>query len=312
MADITLSTAVRSNLLSLQSTSGFIERTQGRLSTGLSVAGPVDDAVKFFQAKSLSDRASDLMNRKSSIEQGINALKTALEATSAMEKLVDQIKGVIDSARSGDPTQREAFNKQIGDLGQQLSHIVGDATYQGLNLLNSTASSLSVRFSDSADSKLKVDGINFELSGFIQVATGGGSFSAVGLTFETAATEMGQKLLSALGFVAGISTFEFSTAATLASFNEQADLAVLSLDATISNLRAEAAKMAGNVAILQVRADFTQEYSNVLGSGASQLTVADLNEEGANLLALQTRQQMGIQALSFAGQSEQAVLGLFR
>lgn len=70
--------------------------------------------------------------------------------------------------------------------------------------------------------------------------------------------------------------------------------------------------MAGNVAILQVRSNFTQEYSNVLESGAAQLTVADLNEEGANLLALQTRQQMGIQALSFAGQSEQAVLGLFR
>lgn len=70
--------------------------------------------------------------------------------------------------------------------------------------------------------------------------------------------------------------------------------------------------MAGNVAIFQVRSKFTQEYSNVLESGAAQLTVADLNEEGANLLALQTRQQMGIQALSFAGQSEQAVLGLFR
>ena len=50
----------------------------------------------------------------------------------------------------------------------------------------------------------------------------------------------------------------------------------------------------------------------VLEGGAAKLTVADLNEEGANLLALQTRQQLGIQSLSFAGQSEQSILGLFR
>ncbi len=50
----------------------------------------------------------------------------------------------------------------------------------------------------------------------------------------------------------------------------------------------------------------------VLSDGAGKLTLSDLNEEGANLLALQTRQQLGIQALAFAGQSEQAILGLFR
>ncbi|MBT5297697.1 MAG: flagellin-like protein, partial [Rhodospirillaceae bacterium] len=53
-------------------------------------------------------------------------------------------------------------------------------------------------------------------------------------------------------------------------------------------------------------------YVNTLTAGAGKLTLADLNEEGANLLALQTRQQLGIQSLAFAGQSEQAILGLFR
>ena len=51
---------------------------------------------------------------------------------------------------------------------------------------------------------------------------------------------------------------------------------------------------------------------NTLESGSGKLTLADLNEEGANLLALQTRQQLGISALAFAGQAEQGILGLFR
>ncbi len=70
--------------------------------------------------------------------------------------------------------------------------------------------------------------------------------------------------------------------------------------------------MATNADILKVRLDFTKDYASVLSAGADKLTLADLNEEGANLLALQTRQQIGIQALSFAGQSEQSVLSLFR
>lgn len=168
MSDIALSSAVRSNLLALQNTSGFIDRTQGRLSTGLAVSSPVDDAVKFFQAKSLSDRASDLQERKDAIDQGINALETALTATEAMENLVKQMKGVVDSARSADKTQRTEFTVQFEELAKQIEKLVDDASYQGLNLLNSTASKLSVRFSDKSESKLEVDGVDFTISAFFK------------------------------------------------------------------------------------------------------------------------------------------------
>jgi flagellin-like hook-associated protein FlgL len=302
MADIALSSSVRSNLLALQSTSDLIGRTQSRLSTGQAVSSPVDDAVKFFQAKSLSNRATDLLERKDSVDQGVNALKTALTATDAMEDLVKQMKGVIDSARSADKTQRESYTTQFEELASQIEKLVDDASYQGLNLLNSTASQLSVRFSDKSDSKLDVDGVDFNISAFFKDKDG-----------NTASAATNGTVLSSLGFQkTDFKDYNVSVATELASFNSDADDAISALDETISNLRAEAAEIAGNVAILQVRSDFTKEYANVLEEGAGQLTLADLNAEGANLLALQTRQQMGIQALSFAGQSEQAVLGLFR
>jgi len=304
MSDITLSAAVRSNLLSLQSTSNLINRTQGRLSTGLAVSSPVDDAIKYFQAKSISERAADLSERKSGIDQGVSSLTTALEAANALEDLTKQIKGIIDSSRSGDTDQRKEFREQVVELGKQIQKLVNDASYAGLNLLNSTASTLSVRFSDKVESKLQVNGNDFNISAFF--------LNTAGSVLYTLAGASGTAVLTSLGFHQKLSKFNFSVAGSLASFNEQADLSVARLDKTISNLRAKAASLANNVAVLQVRLDFTKQYVDVLSDGAGKLTLADLNEEGANLLALQTRQQLGIQALAFAGQAEQGILGLFR
>ena len=87
---------------------------------------------------------------------------------------------------------------------------------------------------------------------------------------------------------------------------------ITNLDSALTTLRSRTQTLGANVAVLQTRLDFTKDYVNTMTAGAGKLTLADLNEEGANLLALQTRQQLGIQSLAFAGQSEQSILGLFR
>ena len=86
---------------------------------------------------------------------------------------------------------------------------------------------------------------------------------------------------------------------------------IIDLDAALATLRSQSQQLGSNVALLQTRLDFTEQYTNTLEEGAGKLVLADLNEEGANLLALQTRQQLGISALAFAGQSEQGILSLF-
>ncbi|MBT7487584.1 MAG: flagellin [Rhodospirillales bacterium] len=92
----------------------------------------------------------------------------------------------------------------------------------------------------------------------------------------------------------------------------QVDTAITQLDDALTTLRSNAQTLGSNVALLQTRLDFTEQYVNNLAGGAAKLTLADINEEGANLLALQTRQQLGISALAFAGQAEQGILSLFR
>lgn len=306
MADeIVLTSTVRANLLALQSTSGLIDRSQGRLSTGLTVTSAIDDPLKYFQSKSLIERANDLSSRKNGIGQGVSTLETVVEATEALETLVQQIKGTVEGSRSQTKSQRKEAQAQIQELVTQIQKLVEDATFQGLNLLNSTASQLTVRFSDKDESRLEVDGVDFNASSFYLNSAGSSS-----LSFN--ATAGATLTISRLGFIGQLSTYSLSLATILASFNEQANLAVSRLDQTIENLRAKSSTLATNVSILQVRLDFTENYINILTEGADKLRLANLNEEGANLLALQTRQALGIQSLAFAGQSEQAILGLFQ
>jgi len=99
----------------------------------------------------------------------------------------------------------------------------------------------------------------------------------------------------------------------VANFSNTANVQ-LSIDATITALdtvRNFGTTIANSLSIIQTRRDFTESTISILKAGAADLVTADQNEEGANLLALQTRQQLGVTALSLAAQSQQSVLRLF-
>ncbi|HYD66930.1 flagellin [Azospirillum sp.] len=89
------------------------------------------------------------------------------------------------------------------------------------------------------------------------------------------------------------------------------DKAVASIDFAKSKLRSSSQTLSTNLNIITTRESFTKEFSDVLVEGANKLTLADQNEEGASLLMLQTRQQLGTIALSLANQSQQSILRLF-
>ena len=285
--EVKLSSAIRANLLSLQKTAELVARTQGRLSTGLNVAFPVSDAVAFFQAKSLSDRAGDLTGKKNNIGQGISSLTTALQAVESAEAVFSQMKGLLMSAKSGTAADRATLVIQFNALAVQSDNLVNDSSYQGLNLVASTANQLKVSFSEKTGSVLSVDGANILVSNFVGLSGAAPSVIATVLT--------------------GLSIGWSAVGNSISLFDAAIDV----LDSAITTIRTNAATLGSNVSLLQTRLDFTTSYVNTLTGGSDKLTLADLNEEGANLVALQTRQQLATQALAFAGQSEQAVLQLF-
>lgn len=389
MADVTLSAAVRSSLLSLQNTTKLIEQTQNRLSSGLRVNGPVDDPVAFFQSKTLSDRARDFNEKKSGIDQGISTLTASLDAVEGIENIVQQLKGIALSAKSATTaTQLTTLVTQFNDLRNQVDFLASDAQYQGLNLVEGTGTTLTVNLSTDTANVLDVDsvdlrvaatglavrkavaatgnasGLDFSFNSLtgqtisvagtitvtyaaaasltfasagtydfsygtgtitIQVGTVGitstsylvgdtlSAGEALTLTLSSAATAAGN--VAVTGLTAGNTiTFTAITGQTIFGLNFAAEYnnLVSNLDTALTTLRSNAQKLGTNVALLQTRLEFTENYVNTLQTGADKLTLADLNEEGANLLALQTRQQLGISALSFAGQAEQSILALFR
>ncbi len=104
--------------------------------------------------------------------------------------------------------------------------------------------------------------------------------------------------------VLGLSTMDWQTQGDIAQSLKE-------ISAALKSIRSFSAELGNNYSIITSRQDFTENLINILTEGADKLTLADMNEESANMLALQTRQQLAINSLSLASQASQAVLKLF-
>ncbi len=273
MADssINLSGATRTNLLALQRTTDLISRTQERLSTGLKVNSAIDDAIAFFQSRSLSNRAGDLSVLKNTIDQGISTVETAVNGIGAISDLVQQMKGIALGAQSDASNEnRSKAAIQFNDLRRQLDNLAIDASYKGTNLIKASPANLKVTFSEDGSSTLTISGVASDASGL--------KISAAAGNWDTDAN-------------------------ILSSIN--------TLDSALTTLRSTASTLGSNASVLTLRLDFTKNLVNSLEEGSAKLVNADLNNESANLLTLQTRQQLGTIGLSIAQQSEQSILRLF-
>jgi len=283
MADVTLSAATRGNLLSLNRTTDLIDRTQERLSTGKKVNSAIDDALSFFKARSLSDRASDLATIKNNINQGINVIETAVKGLETIEDTLKQMKAIAEAANAEtSQTERTNLKDQFDDLQDQLDHLSKDASFNGINLINTDQGlpQLEVVFSEADDArKITVDGTTFDSAGLSL------SDTDVDLANWTSTTD---------------STYQAAT-----------ETAMTQVDSALDDVRSKAREYGTNAALMEIRKDFTENMINTLESGAGQLVNADMNAESANMTSLQTRQQLGVISLSIAQQSEQAVLRLF-
>ena len=167
---------------------------------------------------------------------------------------------------------RGALITQYNGLLTQIDQLTGDAGYNGNNLLAGSSTQLKVVFNETGTSNLTVAGK------------------------DTTATGLG---LAQLGSTA------FDTNASITGI-------LGNLKTASDTLRSDASSFGSNLSIVQTRQDFTKSLINTLQTGASNLTLADSNEEAANLLALQTRQSLSTKALSLASQSDQNVLRLLQ
>lgn len=273
MSDIVLSAGVRSNLLQLQQTSDLITQTQTRLATGKRVNSALDNAINFFTAQGLDNRANDLNALLDSMSNAINTIQAANNGITAITKLVQSAESLTSQAnQTTDTTVRASLASQFNTLLTQIGQLAGDSGFNGINLLG--GNTLTVTLDETGNSTVTVTGVNYT------------NANAAPLSIAAAANNW-----------AG--SADISAAST-------------NLTAALTTLRSESQTLSANLSTVQIRQDFTKATINTLQTGSAALTLADSNQEGANLLALQTRQQLSTTALSLASQADQNVLRLFR
>ena len=162
MADITISSAVRSNLNALQATSSLMSSVQEKLATGKKVNSALDNPNSFFTAKGLENRASDLSTLLDDMGQSVQTLKAADEGISAISELVDAAKAKANQAsQTSSQAERSQYAAEYNELLTQIEDLAKDAGYKGKNLLGGTGNDLSVTFNEDGTSSLSITAVDY-------------------------------------------------------------------------------------------------------------------------------------------------------
>jgi flagellin len=254
----------------------------------------VQDLVNAINGSGIATASVDDAGKLNITGVGSSTLKVGLgaSAVSAAAALTDAQAGGQNAllglaatdyttgiSASGNSAVRANLVSQFNSLTSQLDQLAQDAGFNGKNLLN--GDKLTVVFNEktgSQQSKLDIQG---------------SKLTAVSLGIGTA-----------VNGTAGAGQF---------NIQDDTDLATASatLTSALSSLQSLSSTFGANLSVVQTRQEFTKSLVNTLTIGADNLTNADTNEEGANLVALQTRQALATTALSLAAQADQAVLKLF-
>ena len=274
MSDIAISASTRTALLTIQRTTALADTKRENLATGLRVNSPVDNPSAFFTARSLSNRANDLLAVKDNIGQSASALGSTFAGIDALGKTVDQLKAVLEDARGGTAADRAAAVAQFEALRGQLDTLSDDASFSGTALLGANPDNLTVVLNEDGSSTLTLEGV---------------ASDAASLGIDPAAS----------GFN------NFATDADI-------DAALAKLAAATDTLRATEATFGTDANLLRIREDFTEKLANSLQGGASTLIDADLTQEAAELLSLNVSARLGIISLNLSTQNQRAILQLFQ
>ena len=239
--------------------------------TAANVAALINDQISGATA------AVDATSGNLTITSDTTGASSSVAITSYSATVSGGSTGIADGTNTGaasstTTTTNPARGAFVDQYNELLSQIDELAEDAGFNGVNLLdGDDLSVIFNEDGSSNLDISGVSFDSTGL-----GLSQLAATGLDTDTA-------INTVLG----------------------------NLDTAINSLRSQASEFGSNLSVVETRENFTKSMINTLETGAANLTLADTNEEGANLLALQTRQQLSSTALSLASQADQNVLRLF-
>ena len=261
-------------LQNLNATNAQLATTQNRINTGKSVANAKDNGAIWAIAQGQRAEIGALNAVKQSLDRGVAAVDVALAAGETVSDLLLQMKEKALAATDASlkTAARAALNEDFVALRDQIASVTSNAEFNGVNLLE----------------------------------TGATGFQALANAQGTSTLTVGAEVM-ALG-----STNVTVTASQAIDTLSDATAALSVVTASIDLVSGALARLGTKSKALSTHITFVGKLSDALESGVGNLVDADLAKESAKLQALQTKQQLGVQALGIANQSPQLVLSLFR
>jgi len=295
--------AALSALQSLNMTQQALSTVQNQVSTGLSVSNASDNAAYWSIATQLTSDSGMVSASNSALSQSQAVLDTANTAIKAIITTINSIQQALTEATNPGAALTN-INTTLASLGQQLTDAVTGASFNGTNVLDGSTvagSSSSVSFVSGFNAATNnVTTISMSLSAIYTPVSG----SAGSGTLGTAAGASGTTYdLTQLGTSSG-------TTITGGTSGNASDVltAVVSALSSVTNY---AAQIGATQDRMSAMSNLNQALTNNYANGVQGLVDADMNTASTRLQALQTQQQLGIQALSIANQNAQLILKLF-
>jgi len=264
-------------LQNLTATANSLSQTQNEVSTGLAISSPQDNGAIWAIAQNERGTSNSLDAVIQSLQRSQSTVQVATSAGTSISNLLNQLKTIALSAsdNSLDATSLAAYNTQFKSILTQITQVVNNSDFNGVNMIKSGGTTI-----------------------YALATASGGQMTVLAEDLSLGGTAMG-------GGTGLLSTSSIGTTALATAMVAKVQTAITGVNSALGVLGTGATA-------LQNQLTFVQNLQDTLDTGIGNLVNANLGKESAQLTALQTKQQLGIQSLSIANQSSQTLLSLFR
>jgi len=339
MTSINTNVAAMTALQSLTQTMSALQTTQGRISTGRKVDTASDNAAYWSIATTMRSDNSALSTVQDALNLGASTIDVASAGLNASISVTGQIKTKL-AAAAQPGVDRTKIQSEITQLQKQLKSIADSAVFSGQNWLSVDSSGASFNGTKSIVASYSHDSTGTVSIGTIDVTAvdtvnntngnatmalfdntaGGGGATAKGILDgqdtttawnvpaygATAATT-----LTLTGNDAAVNTIDISTITDSGADLQKLNAMTQMVDQSLARMTTAASDLGAGKARVTLQQSFVSSLRDSIDKGVSALVDADMNAESTRLQALQVQQQLGVQALSIANQSSQAIMKLF-
>jgi flagellin len=270
---VNTNTGALQSLQYLQETNAQLNTVQNAINSGMKVASAKDNGAVFAIAQNMRGDVAGYSSVGDSLARGTSSVDVALSAGQSISDLLIQMKSQALSASDSslDTASRQALNENFQALLGQITSVVTNAQFNGVNLINGSTKQITALASTDGTHRITVSAENMKLSGSIVTIKSTGSIST----------------------------------------QAKASTMIATVEASLTNVDAALASLSSGVAKFSIQSSFVTQLSASLTTGIGNLVDADMATESAMLQSLQVKQQLGVQALSIANSAPSIALKLF-